>query len=255
MNGLRKRTSPTVELLYVKTLNGGFGGPEYAIRQIFTRARAAAPCMLIFEDLDSLVTPFVRSYFLNEVDGLESNHGILMVGSTNHLERLDPGISKRPSRFDRKYLFSLPNRDERVLYCQYWRKKLSGNKKIDFPEVLCDMIADITEEFSFAYLKEAFVASLLAIAAKKEDHVVPNASSARYPGGDGDDGRDKAEKSILWKEIQKQVKNLRDELNHTGVKQEEVKKTLIRDVPERGYGSGRLQKGGGPSWDAGVRER
>ena len=60
---------------------------------IFARAREFAPCYLIFEDLDSLVTDSVRSYFLNEVDGLKNNNGIFMVGSTNHLDRLDPGIS------------------------------------------------------------------------------------------------------------------------------------------------------------------
>ena len=60
---------------------------------IFAKARQFAPCYLIFEDLDSLVTDSVRSYFLNEIDGLKSNDGIFIVGSTNHLERLDPGIS------------------------------------------------------------------------------------------------------------------------------------------------------------------
>jgi len=39
------------------------------------------------------VTDSVRSYFLNEIDGLRSNDGIFIVGSTNHLDRLDPGIS------------------------------------------------------------------------------------------------------------------------------------------------------------------
>lgn len=48
---------------------------------------------MIFEDLDSLVTDQVRSYFLNEIDGLKSNDGIFIVGSTNHLDRLDPGIA------------------------------------------------------------------------------------------------------------------------------------------------------------------
>lgn len=42
----------------------------------------------------------VRSYFLNEVDGLQSNDGIFMIGSTNHLERLDPGISVRCTFMD-----------------------------------------------------------------------------------------------------------------------------------------------------------
>jgi Cdc6-like AAA superfamily ATPase len=70
-----------------------FFGPEDSIKQIFAKARQFAPCYLVFEDLDSLVSDQVRSYFLNEVDGLQSNDGIFMIGSTNHLERLDPGIS------------------------------------------------------------------------------------------------------------------------------------------------------------------
>lgn len=57
---------------------------------------------MVFEDLDSVVSDDVRSYFLNAVDGIAKNDGIFMVGSTNHLDRLDPGIAKRPSRFDRK---------------------------------------------------------------------------------------------------------------------------------------------------------
>lgn len=53
-----------------------------------------APCLLIFEDLDSIITQETRSYFLNEVDGLESNDGILMIGSINNLTKLDPSLSK-----------------------------------------------------------------------------------------------------------------------------------------------------------------
>ncbi|KAF2101589.1 P-loop containing nucleoside triphosphate hydrolase protein [Rhizodiscina lignyota] len=159
----------TVPSLYVKSLQG-CNGPQYAIRQIFEHARSMSPCLLIFEDLDSLVTDKVRSYFLNEVDGLESNDGILMIGSTNHLEKLDPAISKRPSRFDRKYHFKLPAESERVLYCEYWRKKVSKSRLVDFPEEACPIIAKLTEGFSFAYLKELFVMTLLSVA---RGNVVP----------------------------------------------------------------------------------
>lgn len=122
---------------------------------IFSRARAEAPCVLILEDLDSLITDMNRSFFLNEVDGLEDNDGLLLVsaartgaiqaeagrrsrwqverftrsvessrvecgrvwwsigsssspsltrqiGTTNHFDKLDPALSNRPSRFDRK---------------------------------------------------------------------------------------------------------------------------------------------------------
>lgn len=92
-----------------------------------------APCMLILEDIDTIVTARSRSYFFNEVDGLENNDGIFMVASTNYLDRLDPGLSSRPSRFDRKYLFPLPSQHERTLYCEYWRNKLKSKPSIKFP--------------------------------------------------------------------------------------------------------------------------
>jgi transitional endoplasmic reticulum ATPase len=82
MHGLGERT-PAIPTLYVKTFESGFG-QQPSIRAIFTKARLTAPCLLIFEDIDSLVVETVRSYFLNEVDGLEANDGIMIVATTNH---------------------------------------------------------------------------------------------------------------------------------------------------------------------------
>lgn len=76
--------SETVPTLVVKTLAQRGFGPQMSVRQIFNKARQTAPCLLLFEDIDSLVTEEVRSYFFNEVDGLEDNGGILMIGSTNN---------------------------------------------------------------------------------------------------------------------------------------------------------------------------
>jgi AAA+ superfamily predicted ATPase len=170
MNALDKRSQPVVSL-YVKTFTTACPGEEYSIREIFQKARVMAPCMLVFEDLDSLVKDKIRSYFLNEVDGLEDNNGILMVGSTNHLDRLDPGIAKRPSRFDRKYHFKIPGYKERILYCEYWKKKLEQNSKIDFDPAISDVVARLTEGFSFAYLKELFVQTLLTIVGGRDGEV------------------------------------------------------------------------------------
>ncbi|RDW82684.1 hypothetical protein BP6252_03796 [Coleophoma cylindrospora] len=162
INTLYTRPDP-VSSLYIKSFTC-CAGEKFAIGEIFKRARKMAPCLLILEDLDSLVRDKTRSYFLNEVDGLESNDGILMIGSTNHLDALDPAIAKRPSRFDRKYHFKLPNEAERSAYCQFWRKKLIDSDMVEFPEELCDIVAKLTEGFSFAYLKELFVISLLSVA-------------------------------------------------------------------------------------------
>lgn len=90
-----------------------------------------------------------------------------MVGSTNHLDRLDPGIAKRPSRFDRKFYFPDPNEEQRAAYAHFWQGKLKDNEDIEFPDALCKAIAGITDGFSFAYMQEAFVAALLALAAKE----------------------------------------------------------------------------------------
>ncbi|KAL6703689.1 hypothetical protein ACN47E_009383 [Coniothyrium glycines] len=229
-----------VPTLYVRSL-ASYGGPEYALQVIFSKARQEAPCYLVFEDLDSIVNDNVRSYFLNEVDGLKSNDGILMVGSTNHLDRLDPGISKRPSRFDRKYYFPDPDYAQRVQYAHFWQGKLKDNKNVDFPDKLCDKIAEITDKFSFAYMQEAFVASLLAIARRggktaaaddweaqrwagphdplnKADDLtqIPRARAVRRGGRvpvvpvESDPALEKLE---LWVEIQKQVKILKDEMD------------------------------------------
>jgi SpoVK/Ycf46/Vps4 family AAA+-type ATPase len=110
MHTLQERKKPVVTL-YVKS-----AAYAYHIRQVFQMARAMTPCMLVLEDIDTIVTHSTRSYFFNEVDGLENNDGILMIATTNHLDELDPGLSKRPSRFDRKYLFPLPDKGERSQY-------------------------------------------------------------------------------------------------------------------------------------------
>ncbi|KAI9736335.1 MAG: hypothetical protein M1834_001221 [Cirrosporium novae-zelandiae] len=223
MHALYERQDP-VPTLYVRSLTS-FGGPEYALSEIFTKARQSAPCYLVFEDLDSIVTDSVRSYFLNEVDGLQSNDGILMVGSTNHLDRLDPGISKRPSRFDRKFFFPDPNHDERVKYCEFWQHKLADNKDIDFPDKLCAAIAKITDGFSFAYMQEAFIAALLAIAAYNDQPdpecwnpskqiLMWQSAAQNYVRNDATDDEDGSLDSLfLWREIKKQIKLLREEMD------------------------------------------
>lgn len=157
----------------------------------------------------------MRSYFLNEVDGLESNDGIFMIGSTNHLERLDPGISKRPSRFDRKYLFPEPDLGQRVQYCEYWKNRLSEADEVEFPHRLCKPIAQITHDFSFAYIQEAFVASLLVIAGQDEADASLNVDEEGFASVEHliatDDDKD-LDQYVLWRQMKKQVKTLREEL-------------------------------------------
>ena len=100
--------------LYVKSFQAEHMTEHDCIRQAFKRARKSAPCILVLEDLDSLINANNRSFFLNELDGFAANTGVVALATTNHPERLDASILDRPSRFDRKYHFDLPGPAERL---------------------------------------------------------------------------------------------------------------------------------------------
>lgn len=152
--------------LYVKSFHAQLPD-EYSIRAVFDRARAAAPCVLVLEDLDSLVTPTNRSFFLNELDGFAGNTGILTLATTNHPERLDPAILDRPSRFDRKYPFDLPALEERRTYIARWNETLKPALRLS--EGAVTAIAEGTDGFSFAYLKELFIAATMRWIATQQE--------------------------------------------------------------------------------------
>jgi len=137
--------------LYIKSLNG--------IQQVFDRARRTSPCILVIEDLDLQLHPQMRSAFLNELDGFAANIGIVTLATTNHPERLDPGILDRPSRFDRKYHFELPDVPERSSYIALWNASLKPALQLS-PEGISKM-SELTVDFSFAYLKELFLSSMM----------------------------------------------------------------------------------------------
>lgn len=145
--------------LYVKSFRAPHtaGADEVNMRLVFDRARRSTPCILVLEDLDSLLTPQNQSFFLNELDGFAANIGIVALATTNHPERLDPAIRERPSRFDRTYLFGLPERAEREEYIALWNKALKPALRLSEEEM--EKITATTEGFSFAYLKELFMSS------------------------------------------------------------------------------------------------
>ncbi|NUP10129.1 MAG: ATP-binding protein [Polyangiaceae bacterium] len=152
---VKEAALPTI---YVKSFAARYEDEDANISRVFERARAIAPCLLVLEDLDSLVRPHCLSVFLNELDGLRSDTGILSVATTNHPERLDPALRERPSRFDRKYHLDLPALEERRRYLEHWNQKLERDLRIDGAAVT--NIVERTEGMSFAFLKELVVSAL-----------------------------------------------------------------------------------------------
>ena len=152
---LNRLNKPTIYVKRVETEGPG----SSAIPSIFIRARTNAPCIIVLEDLDSLIGKSNRSLFLNEMDGMSSNNGIMVLATTNHPELIDPAILNRPSRFDRKYTFGLPAEDERLAFLTLWNEARFPAAMRLTPEQLAQLAAR-TNGYSFAYLKELAVSMM-----------------------------------------------------------------------------------------------
>lgn len=104
-------------------LNKYVGESERAVRQVFQRARASAPCIIFFDELDALVprrnsslsesSARVVNTLLTELDGLNDRNGIFVVGATNRPDMIDPAML-RPGRLDKTLYIELPTADERL---------------------------------------------------------------------------------------------------------------------------------------------
>ncbi|HKS09940.1 MAG TPA: AAA family ATPase [Pyrinomonadaceae bacterium] len=143
--------------LYVRNFTGD-GTEQGNMNEVFKRARQQ-PTVVVLEDLDSTINNANRAFFLNELDGFRVNSGVLVLATTNHPEKLDTAILDRPSRFDRKYVFALPGEPERMAYVARWNGELQSELRIS--EKAAAAIVKQTEGFSFAYLKELFVSSMV----------------------------------------------------------------------------------------------
>ena len=148
-----------VSVLYVQSLSHHNYTSEQLWQIVFDRARRLRPCVLVLEDLDSMVKDENRSFFLNQLDGFEENHGLIVLATTNHPERIDVAIVDRPSRFDRKYHFGLPSKMERQTFLESWQQRLSQETLWQADEVAA--VVSVTEGFSFAYLKELVVSAVM----------------------------------------------------------------------------------------------
>lgn len=156
-----------------------FGSTERNLHQIFETARANAPCVLVFDDLDSLAQDrrSIResqlrnlvNQFLHEMDGIRSdNQRILVIGATNQPWSLDPAF-RRPGRFDQAIFVPPPDEPARAQIIAL----LAKDKPISNLDV--EALVAATKGFSGADLKWVFdrAAELALSAAIHSGHPVP----------------------------------------------------------------------------------
>jgi transitional endoplasmic reticulum ATPase len=118
------------------------GESEKAIREVFRKARMAAPAIIFFDEIDSLVprrgagfsdsgaSERVISQLLTEMDGMESLEDIVIIAATNRPDIVDPAIL-RPGRFDRLIYVPEPDEKSRVQIFKLYTKDMPLAKNVD----------------------------------------------------------------------------------------------------------------------------
>src|SRR5262245_55502467 len=99
------------------------GESERAIREVFRKARQSAPCIVFFDEIDTLAPPRsavgqqanerIVGQLLTEIDGIEGLHGVVVVAATNRVDLVDSALL-RPGRFDVLVELPLPDLDARI---------------------------------------------------------------------------------------------------------------------------------------------
>jgi len=153
--------------LYSKWL----GESERALREVFKKARRAAPCILFFDTIDALAPKFgadqygtdvyqrILSQLLREIDNLRDVKGVILLAATNRPERIEPALL-RSGRFDYKIPFAKPDASERAAILRLCCKRVPLASDVDFEE-----FAGRTEGLTGADIESVCKkATLLAIA-------------------------------------------------------------------------------------------
>jgi transitional endoplasmic reticulum ATPase len=151
------------------------GESEKGVREVFRKARQAAPCVVFFDELDAIaprrggsegdshVTERVISQMLTELDGLEDLKGVVVIGATNRPDIIDEALL-RPGRFDRILEVPVPDKEARKQIFEIHTKKkpLESNVNID-------KLVQMTEGMTGADI--AAIVNAAAMTAIK-DHVI-----------------------------------------------------------------------------------
>ena len=148
-----------------------FGESEANVRELFDKARAASPCILMFDEMDSIAKTRgggsaggseagdrVINQILTEIDGVGARKNVFVIGATNRPDILDPAVI-RPGRLDQLIYIPLPDLKSRMAIFKAQLRKAPVDPNVDL-----EVLARSTYGFSGADIAEiCTTASKLAI--------------------------------------------------------------------------------------------
>jgi len=138
-----------------EVLSKWVGESEKAIREIFRKARETAPCIIFFDELDSIaprrgihgdsgVTDRIVNQLLTEMDGMQTLKEVVIIGATNRPDLIDPALL-RPGRFDRVLYVPPPDEKARLQIFKIHTREMPLAKDVNIEE-----LAKITEGYTGA---------------------------------------------------------------------------------------------------------
>jgi len=136
-------------------LSKWIGESERGIREIFRRARQAAPCVVFFDEIDSIApirgmegvnagTERMVSQLLTEMDGIQELNGVVIIAATNRLDMIDSALL-RPGRFDKIVFVPKPDIATRLKILEIYAKEKPLTSDVNLQR-----IAELTDGFSGA---------------------------------------------------------------------------------------------------------
>lgn len=141
------------------------------VKLLFEASRYFSPTLLVIEDIDFIgksrdfTTDPIVGELLTQLDGNAPNHGIFVLATTNRPELLDKALVERPSRFDVKLIFEVPNLEHRLRMVKHF----SVGKH--FKDVTYKEIAEMTDGFTGAYIQEVITYGTLLSLLEKKDSI------------------------------------------------------------------------------------
>lgn len=162
--------------------SGTVGSTERALREVFEAAKANAPSIVFFDEIDAIgrkrdnqhlnrPSDLALNSLLTELDGFVAREGVYVVGATNRVDILDEALL-RPGRFDNKVEVLSPNREGRVALFQFFAREMPVEDGVEW-----EKLADYTEGWSGADIestvqKASMIALKRAIASRIDGPVV-----------------------------------------------------------------------------------
>jgi transitional endoplasmic reticulum ATPase len=143
------------------------GESEKGVREVFRKARQAAPCIIFFDEIDAIaprrggdvgdshVTERLISQLLTELDGLEVLTNVIVIAATNRPDIIDAALL-RPGRFDRLLYVPSPDRESRVQIIKIHTKKKPLAEDVDIQK-----LADLTDRYTGADISSLSSAAVM----------------------------------------------------------------------------------------------